>query len=270
MKSSAIRCWLCAMVLASLTTSLPNSNFTRKPDSVELPIEEYREADQRQLQQSPRDRQAYRLHSVISGAGIETAVNNSSLRSRPIRNVSDDFIAINGRDKDTHLRESGGSWCDPRQKRTDWPCYRNYRYRCYKKYCMRTWTPRAHLGKQPNGFYWYDRYEGGYFKCSTNDQCLESWKSIEAKKPGYIPCTNRGYWRWYCHQGLHYGCSRRGVCWHEHGNLGWDGGSYDPSFTYTNIKCTKSKQHKVCNRYKANFRKVKDLSGVRPWGVYGR
>jgi len=111
---------------------------------------------------------------------------------------------------------------------------------------------------------WYDRYEGGYFKCSTNDHCLESWKSIEAKKPGYIPCTNWGYWRWYCHQGLHYGCARRGVCWHEHGDLYWDNGSYDPYFTYTNIKCTKSKQHQVCNRYKANFRKVNDLSGMGP------
>ena len=54
MESSAIRWWLCAIVLASLTTSLPNSNFTRKLDSVEVPIEEYREADQRQLQQSTR------------------------------------------------------------------------------------------------------------------------------------------------------------------------------------------------------------------------
>jgi len=266
MKSSAIRWWLCAIVLASLTTSLPNSNFTLKPDSVEVPLEEYREADQRQLQQSTRDRQAYRLHSVISGAGIESAVNNSSLWSHPIRNVSDDSIAIDGRDKDTHLRESGGSWCDPRQKRTDWPCYRNYRYRCYKGDCMRTWTPRAHLGKQPNGFYWYDRDEGGqfgFFSCSTNEDCLESWKSIEAKKPGYIPCTNApNYFGLlsYCHQGHHYGCTRRGVCWHENGNLFWFWGSYAPYFSYTNIKCTKSKQHKVCNRFKANFQKVDDLS----------
>jgi len=260
----AIHACLCAVVMAGMTSSLPYSNFTREPftkadpDAVEFPIEEYRKAEQRQLQQSPHDHQASHFRLVTSGPGIELeqAVNNSSFQLQPISH--DDNIATNSRDKKLHLRESSDSTCDPRQQLTDWPCYRNYRYGCMDNYCRRAWTPKASLAAYaPYGLYWYDYQEDGYFSCKKHEDCLKKWKSIEAKKPGYIPCTNKGYWSWYCHQGLHYGCGTRTCtsdckCWHETGNMGWDYALL-PHYKYTDIKCTKSNQHEKCNRYTAVF-----------------